>query len=127
LRPGKKRIGHGQRLGVLRLAWFSAHIGHDSAQYGHFQGQVPDCDERRQGDDEIVGLSLALFPDEDHSRIRKGYGPKNMTRLRRFAIGIIKSKNDKSVVQTMQQLMLNTRREFDCLKMADNTCGRSAV
>ena len=29
--------------------------------------------------------------DEDRSRIRTGHGPQNMTRLRRFAIGIIKA------------------------------------
>jgi len=30
--------------------------------------------------------------DEDRCRIRTGYGPENITRLRRFAIGLIKSK-----------------------------------
>jgi predicted transposase YbfD/YdcC len=34
--------------------------------------------------------------DEDRSRIRTGYGPENMTRLRKFAIGIIKSKKSHS-------------------------------
>ena len=29
--------------------------------------------------------------DEDRSRIEKGHGPKNMTRLRRYAVGVIKS------------------------------------
>ncbi len=29
--------------------------------------------------------------DEDRSRIRTGFGPENITRLRRFAIGILKS------------------------------------
>ena len=29
--------------------------------------------------------------DEDRSTIRTGFGPENMTRLRRFAIGLIKS------------------------------------
>lgn len=65
--------------------------------------------------------------DEDRSRIRKGYGPENMTRLRRFAIGVIKSKKGNSVAQTMRQLMLNTRRVFDYLKMTDNTCGSSVA
>ena len=27
--------------------------------------------------------------DEDRSRIRTGHGPENMTRLRRFAIGLL--------------------------------------
>ena len=30
--------------------------------------------------------------DEDRSRIRTGYGPENITRLRRFAIGLLKGK-----------------------------------
>jgi hypothetical protein len=29
--------------------------------------------------------------DEDRSQIRTGFGPENMTRLRRFAIGLLKS------------------------------------
>jgi predicted transposase YbfD/YdcC len=30
--------------------------------------------------------------DEDRSRIRTGHGPENITRLRRFAISIIKGR-----------------------------------
>ena len=60
--------------------------------------------------------------DEDRSRIRKGNGPENMTRLRRFAIGVIKSKKGvKSVPQKMRELMLNTRLVFDYLKMTENS------
>src|SRR2546429_1734601 len=33
--------------------------------------------------------------DEDRSRIRTGHGPENMTRLRHFAISVIKSKGDR--------------------------------
>jgi predicted transposase YbfD/YdcC len=40
--------------------------------------------------------------DEDRSRIRTGYGPENITRLRRFAIGVIKSKGAGSVAQKMR-------------------------
>jgi len=47
--------------------------------------------------------------DEDRSRIRTGYGPENTTRLRRFAIGIIKSKKVRSVAQKMRQLNQNVR------------------
>ncbi len=36
--------------------------------------------------------------DEDRSTIRTGYGPENCTRLRRFAIGVIKLKNLKKVL-----------------------------
>ena len=40
------------------------------------------------------------------------YGPENMTRLRRFAIGLIKSKDVRSVAQKMRQLTLNTLTQF---------------
>lgn len=40
--------------------------------------------------------------DEDRSRISKGYGPENMTRLRRFAVGLLKSKGVKNVAQKMR-------------------------
>ena len=65
--------------------------------------------------------------DEDRSRICKGYGPENMTRLRRFAVGLIKSKGVRSVAQTMRVLTLNTRLVFDYLKMTRNSCTASAV
>jgi predicted transposase YbfD/YdcC len=60
--------------------------------------------------------------DEDRSRIRKGYGPENITRLRRFAIGVIKSKGVRSVAQKMRQLSLNVRLVFDYLRMTKNSC-----
>lgn len=59
--------------------------------------------------------------DEDRSRIRTGYGPENMTRLRRFAIGLIKSKGVRSVAQKMRQLNKNTRLVFDYLRMTTNS------
>jgi predicted transposase YbfD/YdcC len=62
---------------------------------------------------------------EDRSRISKGYGPENITRLRRFAIGIIKSKGVRSVPQKMRQLMCNVRLVFDYLKMTKNSCASS--
>ena len=60
--------------------------------------------------------------DEDRSRIRTGNGPENLTRLRRFAIGVIKSKGVRSVAQKMRQLTRNVRMVFDYLRMADNSC-----
>ena len=45
--------------------------------------------------------------DEDRSRIRKGHGPENISRLRRFAIGVIKSKGARSVAQKMRELTRN--------------------
>jgi predicted transposase YbfD/YdcC len=59
--------------------------------------------------------------DEDRSRISKGHGPENITRLRRFAISIIKSKGVRSVAQKMRQLMRNVRLVFDYLRMTENS------
>jgi hypothetical protein len=65
--------------------------------------------------------------DEDRSRISTGYGPENMTRFRRFSIGIIKSKKVRSVAQKMRQLMRNTRLVFDYLRMTKNSCPTSSA
>jgi predicted transposase YbfD/YdcC len=59
--------------------------------------------------------------DEDRSRIRTGFGPENMTRLRRFAIGILKSKAPSTVAQKMRQLTRNVRLVFDYLRMTKNS------
>lgn len=61
--------------------------------------------------------------DEDRSRIRTGHGPENITRLRRFAIGLIKSKPKiRSVAQKMRELNRNVRLVFDYLRMTENSC-----
>jgi predicted transposase YbfD/YdcC len=60
--------------------------------------------------------------DEDRSRIRTGYGPENITRLRRFAISVIKSKGVRTVSQKMLQLALNVRMVLDYLRMTKNSC-----
>ncbi len=59
--------------------------------------------------------------DEDRCRIRTGHGPENVTRLRRFAIGIIKTTSSKGVTETMRKLTMNVRMVFDYLKMTKNT------
>jgi predicted transposase YbfD/YdcC len=59
--------------------------------------------------------------DEDRSRIRTGHGPENITRLRRFAISLIKSKPVRSVAQKMRQLNRNMRLVFDYLGMTKNS------
>jgi predicted transposase YbfD/YdcC len=64
--------------------------------------------------------------DEDRSRIRTGYGPENITRLRRFAISIIKSKAVRSVPQKMRQLICNVRLVFDYLRMTKNSCAAAS-
>ena len=60
--------------------------------------------------------------DEDRSRIRSGYGPENISRLRRFAIGVIKAKRVRSVAQKMRELTCNIRLVFDYLRMTKNSC-----
>ena len=63
--------------------------------------------------------------DEDRSRIRTGHGPENMTRLRRFAIGLIKGRG-LALAETMRNLARNPRRVLDFLKMTDNVVPRPA-
>ena len=60
--------------------------------------------------------------DEDRGRIRTGYGPENVTRLRRFAISLIKAKGVRSVAQKTRQLSFNARLVFDYLRMTKNAC-----
>jgi predicted transposase YbfD/YdcC len=60
--------------------------------------------------------------DEDRCRIRTGHGPENVTCLRRFAIGLIKSKGVKNVAQKIRHLNRNTRLVFDYLRMTTNSC-----
>ena len=63
--------------------------------------------------------------DEDRSQIRTGHGPENITRLRRFAIGLLKSKGSKDTIPTMmKKLMWNPRAIFDTLKMTRNSMSR---
>lgn len=64
--------------------------------------------------------------DEDRSRISTGYDPENMTRLRRFALGLIKSKGVRSVPKKMRQLTRNVRLVFDYLRMTKNSCVQPA-
>ena len=61
--------------------------------------------------------------DEDRSRIRTGHGPENITRLRRFAVGILKSfqKPAQSIAEMMRALCFRTRLVFDYLRMTNNS------
>ncbi len=65
--------------------------------------------------------------DEDRSRIRTGFGPENITRLRRFAIGILKSfqKSAQSISEMMRTLCFRTRLIFDYLRMTKNSATMS--
>lgn len=61
--------------------------------------------------------------DEDRSRIRTGFGPENITRLRRFAVGILKSFQQpaQSIAELMRKLSFCSRRVFDYLRMTKNS------
>ena len=63
--------------------------------------------------------------DEDRSRIRirTGFGPENITRLRRFATGILKAfqKPAQSIAGMMRALESKTRLVFDYLRMTKNS------
>ncbi len=61
--------------------------------------------------------------DEDRSHIRTGFGPANITRLRRFAIGILKSfqKPAQSIAAMMRKPSFRTRLVFDYLRMTKNS------
>ena len=61
--------------------------------------------------------------DEHRSRIRTGFGPENITRLRHFAVGILKSfqKTAQSVAALMRKLCFRTRLVFDYLRMKKNS------
>ena len=48
-----------------------------------------------------------------------------MTRLRRFAIGLIQGRG-LGVAETMRTLARNPRRVLDLLKMTANACPRAA-
>lgn len=58
---------------------------------------------------------------EDRCLIRKGHGPENITCLRRFAAGLIKSISKDSVASTIKKLARNVRRVFDYLRMTENS------
>ena len=61
--------------------------------------------------------------DEDRSRIRTGFGPENITRLRRFAVGILKSfqTSTQSIAELMRKLCFRTRLVFDYLRITKNS------
>ena len=69
---------------------------------------------------ESVHHTLDTTFDEDRCRIRTGHGPENTSRLRRFAIGLIRSYS-QSVATTLRKLQRNTRLVFDYPKLTRNT------
>ncbi len=65
--------------------------------------------------------------DEDRCRIRTGHGPENVSRLRRFAIGLIKAKGVNNVAQKIRHLQRSVRLVFDYLRMSKNACRPAAT
>jgi hypothetical protein len=63
--------------------------------------------------------------DEDSRRIRTGHCPENMSRLRRFAVGILHHFADgkTSLAEKMRRLNRNIRLVFDYLRMTKNSTG----
>ena len=59
--------------------------------------------------------------NEDRCTIRTNHGPANITRLRRFATGLIKSISKDSVASTIRMLTRSVRRVFDYLRMTENS------
>lgn len=76
---------------------------------------------------EVCHYIIDWIYDEDRSTIRTGHGPENMTRLRRFAIGLIKSKSVKNISKKTRMLNRNTRVVLDYFKMTKNAQRPCAV
>jgi len=65
--------------------------------------------------------------DEDRSQIRTGHGPENMTRLRRFAVGLLKSRGVKNISQKIRQMSHNSRMVFDYLRMTKKYSNKYSI
>jgi hypothetical protein len=70
-----------------------------------------------------VHYMIDWHDDEDRSRIRTGFGAEHITRLRRFAVGILKSfqKPAHTIAEMMRMLCFRTRIVFDYLRMTHNS------
>lgn len=66
---------------------------------------------------EVCHYIIDWIYDEDRSTIRMGHGPENMTRLRRFSVGLLKSKAIKKISKKMRQLNKDIRAVLGYLKM----------
>jgi hypothetical protein len=65
--------------------------------------------------------------DEDRCTLRTGHGPENITRLRRFAIGLIKSKSHppQTRPQCPTRLRLVSRMTDNSLPRSQRPCARA--
>ena len=59
--------------------------------------------------------------NEDRCTISRGFGPENITRLRRFATGLIQSKSKDSVASTTEKLARNVRLVLDYMRLTKNS------
>ena len=61
--------------------------------------------------------------DEDRCRIRKGHGPANITRLRRFAVSVLTAfrKPGQSIAEMMRKLCFRSRTVLDYLRLTQNS------
>jgi len=79
-------------------------------------------DNQRHWKVESMHYTIDWNYDEDRSVIRTGYAPENITRLRRFVIGLMehkkrKAKSDQTFSEMMKRFSFNVRSVLDCLKM----------
>ena len=60
---------------------------------------------------------------EDRSRIRTGFAPENITCLRRFTVGLLKSfqQPNQSIAAMMRKQCFRSRAVFNCLKMTKSS------
>lgn len=61
--------------------------------------------------------------DEDRSRIRTGHGPANVSRLRHFALGVLKSfqKPGQAIASMLRRLGRRPRIVLDYLRLTANS------
>jgi predicted transposase YbfD/YdcC len=64
--------------------------------------------------------------DEDRCTVRTGYGPENLSALRRFAIGLIQAKSRDTVASTLQRLARSPRMLLDYLRLSRNALPRTS-
>ena len=72
---------------------------------------------------ESVQYLLNWNDDEDRRSIRTGFGPENMSRLRRFAVGILTSfqKPAHTLAEMLRTRCFRTRLVFDYVRMTNNS------
>ncbi|EAR22279.1 hypothetical protein [Nitrococcus mobilis] len=67
--------------------------------------------------------------NEDRGQIRTGHGPANVTRLCRFAIGVLKHfpKPGQYIPEMMRQLARRPRQVLDYLRLTAHSAGAATT